>query len=175
MRLAEEAALNIRANVDVWGFPADAVPTFEDYLRLKQKGELREVAIYHDRGHNLAVNAGLNQLGNLLIGANTSYASHCGVGSSTTAAAAGQTDLQTPISPRVSIPSGGRYLGTNTGEAHLDTFFGSSDNAGSWNETGLFTAASSGTMYCRRVLAATFTKSTANTAVVAWTITFAAV
>lgn len=155
--------LGISGQVLVTGFNADYVKTFDDYLSERKR---RQGRIYQDVGHNLIVDAGSNQIGNLCVGANTNSFTHNGVGSSTTAVAAGQTDLQTPIT-RIAVTS--RYQVSNA--SHFDTFWDSATGNGTWNETGIFTAISSGTMGSRKVLSSPFTKSTANTATVAWTWT----
>lgn len=160
-------ALKIKGTPEVWGFDVKDVKTFDDYLKLKQKDRLDRVAIHHDIGDNLVVNAGLDQIGNLILGINTNSFTHNGVGTDGTAAAAGQTALLGQIT-RVAVNS--RYL-VSTGAAHFDTFYDSSTGNGTWLETGLFTASVSGTMLARKVIAS-FTKSTSNTAVVAYTVTF---
>lgn len=156
--------LALHGEVLVTGFKADYVKTFDDYLSERKR---RQGRIYSDFGDNLIVDAGSAQIGNLCIGANTNSFTHNGVGSSTTAVAAGQTDLQTSIA-RLAVTS--RYQVSNA--SHFDTFWDSATGNGTWNETGIFTAISGGTMGSRKVLGSPFTKSTSNTATVAWTWTF---
>jgi len=119
---------------------------------------------------NLIVNAGLYQIIDLIIGASDADFTHCGVGSGSTAPAAGDTDLQMPIGDRKVVTE--RFRSANTGA--LSTFFGSADNNGTWRESGLFTALTAGTMLCRALLAAAFEKTTAKTATVDWTISASA-
>lgn len=160
----DDRVLSLDYNVEVFSLPADW--TYADFQALSDRAK---EGFLHERGHNLVVNAGLDQIGNLILGINTSSFTHCGVGSDGTAAAAGQTALTTQIGSRVSVTS--RYL-VSTGAAHFDTFFDSSTGAGTWLEVGLFTASSGGTMLARKVISS-FVKSTSNTAVVAYTVTIA--
>lgn len=123
-----------------------------------------------DEGHNLAVDAGLARLIQYIIDTSDVGFTHNSVGSGTNTPASTDTDLQTPIQ-RITVTN--RY--SSGLDAKFDTFWASADGNGTWNETGLHDAASAGTMLCRRKFGSSFAKSTANTALVAWTITFAAV
>lgn len=163
MQVVDKCPVKVGYNVEVFALPPDF--TYEDYLALSERHREGYLA---ERQHNLVVNAGLDQLGNLVLGINTSSFTHCGVGSSNTAVAAGQTDLQTGIT-RIAVTN--RYL-VSTGAAHFDSFFSSATGNGTWLEVGLFTASSSGTMLNRTVIAS-FTKDTTKSAVVAITVTFA--
>lgn len=107
----------------------------------------------------------------MMIDASDSGFTHCRVGSGTNTPAAGDTDMQTIIGSGLTVTS--KYRSSLS--ANYDTFFSTTDNNGSWNETGLATASTGGTLLCRRKFSSTFTKSTSNTAVVAWAITLAAV
>lgn len=166
---AAEQRFKLQGRVKVYSFSKDF--TFAQYEQMRDLQPSKLATFLHDEGDNLAVNAGLDQACNLLLGINTNSFTHCGVGSSNTAAAAGQTALVSQLGSRNTVTS--RYL-VSTGAAHFDTFFASGDAAGTWQETGLFTASVSGTMLARRVISS-FVKSASNTAVVAWTITLVAV
>lgn len=168
--ISRKAQIRITANVDVYGFDKDQVPDYETYLKLKQSGELEKFSIYHDKGENLVVNAGLNQIIALIIGSSSTFWAFTGVGSGSTTPAATDTDLTTPIG-RIGVTNA--YQVSNVG--HFDTFFSSTQDNGTWNESGIFTAASSGIMLCHKLLASSFTKSSSNTATVSWTITITAV
>jgi hypothetical protein len=150
----------ISGHVRIYAFPADF--TFEQYRNLSEDEKLQYLV---DEGSNLVVNAGADQIINLMIGANTNSFTNNAVGTSATAVAAAQTALVGQINPQLTVTS--RSL-ESTGKAHYDTFYGSGDNAGTWQETGIFTAG--GVMLCRKVISS-FVKTTSNTAVVAWTIT----
>lgn len=149
-------------NTEIFSLPADW--TYEDFQQLSERS--RE-GFLHDSGHNLVVNAGLDQIVNLMIGANTSSFTYCGVGSSSTAAAAGDTDLTTAIGSRLAITN--RYL-VSTGQAHFDTFYGSASNNGTWLEVGIFNASSGPTMLNHKIISS-FTKDSTKSAVVAVTVT----
>lgn len=165
-----KSQIKITGNVNILGFDAKKVKTFDDYLRLKKLGQLEKHTIYKDLGDNLVVNAGLNQIIALIIGSNTTSWGYCGVGSSSTAVTATDTDLNTPIA-RIAVTS--PYQVSNVG--HFDTFFSVSQGNGTWNESGIFTASSGGIMLCHKVLGSSFVKSSSNTANVSWQITLTAV
>lgn len=164
--MAEEARLKPSSNLRLSGrvelYVLPATFTFQDYQNLT---ELEKKQYLWDEGDNLVVNAGADQLVNLMIGVNTNSFTKNGVGSSGTAVSAAQTALVAQIGSQLTVTS--RSL-ESTGKAHFDTFYGSGDNAGTWLETGIFTAGA--VMLCRKVIAS-FVKTTSNTAVVAWTIT----
>lgn len=98
------------------------------------------------------VDSGRNHMVQATIGAavtpfNNANA-HLGVGASTTAHAAGQTDLITTPTRR---PMDATYP---SGAANVITFratFGTGDANIAWNEWGVFNAASGGTMLNRKV------------------------
>ncbi len=116
---------------------------------------------------NLIVTVGKNLIGDALIAAGNINMTYCGVGSITQVPAAGDTDLITVIGSRKSITDASR-----SGFVMLfSTFFASGDNNGTWNESGLFNAISSGTMLCRALFSSAFSKTTAKTATVDWSIT----
>lgn len=168
--VSRKAQFRITANVKVLGYDKKDVPDYKTYLKLKESGDLEKFAIYKDEGTNLVVNAGLNQVIALLLGLNTTSFGFCGVGSSSTAVSATDTDLNTPIG-RIAVTNA--YQVSNVG--HWDTFFSSSQDNGTWNESGLFSLVSGGIMLCHKLLSSTFTKSSSNTATVTWTITVTAV
>lgn len=168
--MVEETKVNaqfrLTANVKIYSHPSDF--TYQDYQLLSERA--KEASLV-DEGKNLVVNAGLNQIVQLLIGGNTNSITYCGVGSNSTAVTAADTDLNTAIGSRLSITN--RYAGT-TGVAHFDSFYSSSSNNGTWLETALFDASSSGDMICRKIISS-FVKATTNTATVAWTLTISAI
>ena len=155
-----KSQLSITGNVKLYSLPPDM--RYDDFEKLDDKEKY-----IIDKGDNLAVDSGLQQMLLLAIGSNTSSFTLCGVGSGT----------GTPVSTDVAL---GTSIGTNTinsryitgNTAYFNTFFGKNDEAGSWNETGLFT--SGNVMLCRRKFAATFTKDTSNAAVVSWSISITA-
>lgn len=158
----------IRANVFLYEFPAHF--TYQDYLVLKKYPEQLRPYL-RDKGHNLVVDTGLQLIADSLVGDDDDSLTHCAVGTGTNTPAAGQTALQTETGSRVAITD--KYRSGQT--ANFDTFYSTSDANATWEETGLFDASSSGVMFCRRTFSSSFTKSTSNTAIVAWVITLAAV
>lgn len=99
-----------------------------------------------DAGRNHLVQAGIGAGVTAFNNANA----HIGVGDSTTAYAAGQTDLQAATN-KVRKAMDATYP---TGGANVLTFrstFGTSDANFAWNEWGVFNASSGGTMLNRKV------------------------
>lgn len=78
--------------------------------------------------------------------------------------------MQTIIDSGVTITN--RYRSGSV--AYFDTFFSTTSNNGTWAETGIANASTGSDLLCRRKFSATFTKTSANTAVVAWTVTLSA-
>lgn len=176
--IKKKAKVSMMGNVEAFIFPADRIRNYNDYLLLGGSPAFptyrsivaHSIAIQYERKDNLVVDAGMQRTIDLWIGDVSGAFTHCGVGSGTTAPVAGNTDLETPIGREAITDSYRSGLG-----AHFDTFFSTSAQNGTWEETGIFSASSGGTMLCRKKFDSTFTKSTANTALIAWTITIAAV
>jgi hypothetical protein len=104
---------------------------------------------------NILVNAGINLLTNLLTGAGgTVYSNanaYLGVGDSTTAASASQTDLQAATNKlRTAMNAGYPTSGTSQ-KVTFQSDFGSSEANYAWEEFAVFNAASAGTMLNRKV------------------------
>lgn len=123
--------------------------------------------------HNLVVTAGLNLIRLCFASGTGTQITHFGIGAgagSTTAAAAGQTDLQGATKARYALTSTDAttdatlvcmyYLGSATG------------NGNTYNEAGLFTAASGGTMYNRVVLGTPIVKTASVAVSFVWTLTW---
>src|SRR3990167_1935840 len=106
-----------------------------------------------------------------MIATDTSSFTHCRVGSGTNTPAAGDTDMQTIIDSGITVTN--RYKSGLV--AYFDTFFSTSANNGSWEETGIANASTGSYLLCRRKFSATFTKASTNTALISWSITLAAV
>lgn len=99
-----------------------------------------------DAGRNHLVQAGIGAGVTAFSNANA----HIGVGDSSTAFAAGQTDLQAATN-KLRKAMDATYP---TGAANVLTFratFGTGDANFAWNEWGIFNAASAGTMLNRKV------------------------
>lgn len=146
----------------------------EDSLKLKgdvfitvkdKDGNVKEKR--HEK--NLVVSAGLNFICDRMKGTSEAVMSHMSLGSGTTAAAAGQTDL-------VSILGSREALDSTTVSANAITYvssFEAGDATGTVTEAGIFNASSSGTMLCRVVFPA-IGKQADDTMSVTWVITLTA-
>lgn len=104
---------------------------------------------------NILVNAGINALLTLLAGgggtAFDNSNAYLGVGDSTTAASATQTDLQASTNKlRKAMNSGYPTYGTSQ-KITFQADFGSTDANFSWQEFGTFNASTGGTMLDRKV------------------------
>jgi hypothetical protein len=97
---------------------------------------------------------------------------HLGVGDSSTAFAASQTDLQA-ASNKTRKAMESSYPTRSSGALTLRSLFGTSDANFAWNEWGTFTASTAGTMYTRKV-ESLGTKTGAQSWQLTATITFAA-
>ena len=119
--------------------------------------------------HNLVVSAGLEFICSRMAGTSAGVMSHMALGSDTTAAAAGQTDL-------LSILGARKALDSSTASNNTITYvssFEAGEGTGAVTEAGVFNAASSGTMLCRTVFAVV-NKAADDTMSVTWTITLTA-
>lgn len=97
---------------------------------------------------------------------------HLGVGDSSTAFAAGQTDLQAS-SNRLRRAMEAGYPTRSSGAITLRSLFGTGDANWAWQEWAVFNASSGGTMVSRRV-ESLGTKTSAQSWQLTCTITFAA-
>jgi hypothetical protein len=174
---ALEERLRPSGKVSVLILDAKKVPTWESFEALVGKRRRLDAKLMQElvdgriaqswsRQKNLIVNSGLTALAGELT--NQSGApfilNYCAVGSGTTAPASTDTTLTTEI---------GRVLVTapyvvSPNYAVWDSFFGSGACNGTWNESGLLTASSGGTLGCHALFSSSFPKSSSNTAVVEW-------
>ena len=118
---------------------------------------------------NLVVNAGLAFITSRMAGTASDVMSHMALGSSTTAAAAGQTDLLSILGSREALDS-------TTDSANVITYVASFEDTkatGAVTEAGLFNALTEGTMLCRTVFAVV-NKGADDTLSVSWQITLTA-
>ena len=118
---------------------------------------------------NLVVNDGLNFIVSRMKDTTQGAMSHMAVGSSTTAAAAGQTDLVSILGSREALDSTNASANTIV----YVSSFEAGEGTGAVTEAGIFNAASSGTMLCRTVFAVV-NKQADDTMSVTWTITLSA-
>ena len=121
---------------------------------------------------NLIVNTGLAYIISRIVGTSKAVMSHMALGSSTTAAAAGQTDLVSILGSRVALTSTS-ISGTNNEKVVYVATFGAGAATGAVTEAGVFNASTSGDMLCRTVFPVV-NKSADDTLGITWTITQAA-
>ena len=115
---------------------------------------------------NLVVDAGEAFIASRMAGVASGVMSHMGLGSSTTAAAAGQTALVTAVGARVALTS-------TTATESVITYvasFGAGASTGAITEAGVFNALTSGTMLCRTVFAVV-NKLADDTLTITWAVT----
>lgn len=147
---------------------------------LKLNGNLNIVlrdasgAIKEERDvNNLVVNAGLAYAISRMVGAAKSVMSHMAIGSGTTAAAGGQTDLVSILGSRKALTST-TISGTNNEKVVYVASFAAGEGTGAVTEAGIFNAGSAGDMLCRTVFAVV-NKGADDTLAITWTITLSAV
>ena len=119
--------------------------------------------------HNLVVSAGLTFICSRMAGVSADVMSHMALGSGTTAAAAGDTDLESILGSREALDS-------STASSNTITYvssFEAGEGTGAVTEAGIFNAATSGTMLCR-VIFPVVNKQADDTMSVTWTITLTA-
>jgi len=116
---------------------------------------------------NLVVDTGLDFIASRMGGAGDSVMSHMGVGTGTTAAAAGDTDLGTLVGSRAALTSA---TVTDNTIVYVGDF---SSISGAITEAGVFNASTAGTMLCRTVFSA-INLTSADSLTITWTITISA-
>jgi hypothetical protein len=119
---------------------------------------------------NLVVTVGKNFIASSMAKTTTNSPAamtHMEVGTGTTAAAAGDTTLQTAVaSSRVTLTS---TTVTTNNVAYVATF-PAGTGTGALTEAGIFNASSSGTLLCRTVFSV-INKGAADTLGITWTVT----
>jgi hypothetical protein len=115
---------------------------------------------------NLVVSSGLAFIASRMKDTTDTAMSHMAVGSGTTAAAAGDTALETQIGSRVSLTS---TTVTSNATAYVATF-AAGTGTGAITEAGIFNASTAGTMLCRTVFSVV-NKGADDTLQITWTIT----
>lgn len=116
---------------------------------------------------NLVVTTGKTFIASRMVGVASTIMGYMELGTGTTAAAAGDTALQTVISgSRTAITSGTNASNVVT----YVTSFPAGTGTGAVTEAGIFNAASAGTMLCRTVFAVV-NKGAADAMSITWTIT----
>lgn len=114
---------------------------------------------------NLVVTTGKEYVASRIKDTTATAMSHMGIGTGTTAAAAGDTALVSE-SARTALTS--TTVSTNT-VVYVDTF-GAGTGTGAITEAGVFNASSGGTMLCRTVFSVV-NKGADDSMTITWTIT----
>jgi hypothetical protein len=129
----------------------------DEHGNVKQEEEIK----------NLVVTVGKNFIASRMKDATATAMTHMEVGTGTTAAAVGDTTLQTAVaSSRVTLTS---TTVTTNNVAYVATF-PAGTGTGALTEAGLFNASSAGTMLCRTVFSV-INKGAADTLGITWTVT----
>ena len=143
---------------------------------MKAKGRLN-IVLKDENGNiketrevdNLVVSSGLDYIASRMKDATATAMSHMALGSGTTAAAAGDTDLESVLGSREALDS--TTVTDNT--VQYISSFEAGDATGAVTEAGIFNAATSGTMLCRTVFSVV-NKGANDTLSITWTITLSA-
>lgn len=122
---------------------------------------------------NLVVNAGLAYIASRMTGTAKNVMSHMALGSGTTAAAAGQTDLVSILGAREILDST-TITGANNNAVTYVSSFEAGDATGAVTEAGIFNALTGGDMLCRTTFAVV-NKAADDSMTVTWTVTLSAV
>jgi hypothetical protein len=121
---------------------------------------------------NLVVNTGLAYIISRMVGTSKNVMSHMGLGAGTTAAAAGDTALESALGSRIALDST-TIAGANNEKVVYVATFAAGAGTGAVTETGIFNAVTSGDMLCRTVFAVV-NKAADDTMEITWTITLSA-
>jgi len=121
---------------------------------------------------NLVVNAGLAFIASRMKGTTKSVMSHMALGSGSTSAAAGDTDLGSILGSREALDST-TIAGTDDEQVVYVCGFEAGDATGAVTEAGIFNASTSGDMLCRTVFSVV-NKAADDTMSVTWTISLSA-
>ncbi len=121
---------------------------------------------YVDTGGALLLDLLIGGAGTVFNNANA----HIGVGDSSSAVAAGQTDLLASSNKtRKAMDS---TFPSRTGQVMtFKSTFGTDDANYAWNEMAIFNASSAGTMLCRSLVSSPFTKTSGISVVATYTLT----
>lgn len=133
-------------------------------LRVVVTGADGQVKAEHDF-KNLVVTVGKNFVASRMVGTASAIMSHMAIGSGTTAAAAGDTTLQSEL--------GRVTLSAATASGAVATYtatFPAGTGTGAVTEAGIFNAGTGGTMLCRTVFSVV-NKGADDAMSVTWTVT----
>jgi len=144
--------------------------------KMKAKGRLN-IVLKDQNGNvkdtrevdNLVVDTGLDYIASRMKDATATAMSHMALGSGTTAAAAGNTDLESILGSREALDS---TTVTDNTVTYVSSFE-AGDATGAVTEAGIFNASTGGTMLCRTVFSVV-NKGANDTLSITWTITLSA-
>lgn len=122
--------------------------------------------------NNLVVNTGLAYIISRMAGTTKGVMSHMALGAGTTAAAAGNTSLESQLGSR-EVLSSSTISGSNSEKIVYIATFGAGAATGAVTEAGVFNASGGGDMLCRTVFAVV-NKAADDTIEITWTITLSA-
>lgn len=140
---------------------------FNDPLPLRGKLQIFRNGVLEREVDNLVVTTGRNFVASRLGGAGANVMSHMALGTGTTAAALGDTTLQTE-NARVALSAA--TVSANTIE--YTATFPAGTGTGAVTEAGILNAASAGTLLCRTVFSA-INKGASDSVTIVWTVTVA--
>lgn len=121
---------------------------------------------------NLVVTAGKNHIADQLADQGEAAMSHMAIGTGTTAAAAGDTALQSELD-RNALSSTAQGSGAAANKVTYTADWAAGDGTGAITEAGIFNSAAAGTMLCRTVFAVK-NKGAADTLTMTWILTISA-
>jgi len=136
-------------------------------FRNMETGKIRR---YHER--NLVVTTGKNHIADQLADGGEAAMSHMAIGTGTTAAAAGDTALETELD-RNALSSVAQGTGADANKVTYTCDWAAGDGTGAITEAGIFNSVSAGTMLCRSVFAVK-NKGAADTLTLTWVLTISA-
>lgn len=146
---------------------------------LKATGKLT-IVLYDENGvvketrecDNLVVTVGKEYVTSRMIGASATVMGYMEVGTSTTAAAAGQTALVAVVaSSRTALTSSTQATSSTANDSvtYVATF-AAGTGTGALTEAGIFNASSAGTLLCRTVFSVV-NKGASDAMTITWTVT----
>ena len=118
---------------------------------------------------NLVVDAGLDFIASRMVGTGSSIMSHMGIGSGTTAAVAGDHNLESILGSRITLSS----AEATSKQVLYVASFGAGVSTGAVTESAIFNASSGGSMLCRTTFSV-INKGADDTLQINWTISLAA-
>jgi hypothetical protein len=118
---------------------------------------------------NLVVTSGLAYIASRMKDTTDTAMTHMALGSGTTAAAAGDTDLESILGSREALDS----TTVTSNAIEYVASFEAGDATGAVTEAGIFNASTAGTMLCRTVFSVV-NKGANDTMSITWTITISA-